>query len=102
MIDYIADIFTNLGASNSGSESVWQKYSTGVDSCAKIYGFCVDFIHSETYKVLGGLNRTGNQEVENENQDEDPTKPKKKKNLRRNRDFGKRYSKHYYHKIRKI
>ena len=63
MIDYIADIFTNLGASNSGSESVWQKYSTGVDSCAKIYGFCVDFIHSETYKVLGGLNRTGNQEV---------------------------------------
>ena len=81
MIDYIADIFTNLGASNSGSESVWQKYSTGVDSCAKIYGFCVDFIHSETYKVLGGLNRTGNQEVENENQDEDPTKPKKKKKI---------------------
>ena len=38
-------------------ESAWQKASASLDATAKIYGFRVDSVHSETFKFLGGLNR---------------------------------------------
>lgn len=44
--------------SNETSEDRWRYYSTVVDACGKVYGFCVDHIHEETYKILGGVART--------------------------------------------
>ena len=38
-------------------ESAWQKASASLDATAKIYGYRVDSVHSETFKFLGGLNR---------------------------------------------
>ncbi len=42
------------------TEMSWFKASAGLDASAKIYGFRVDQVHSETYKVLGGLHRSDN------------------------------------------
>ena len=39
-------------------ESAWQKASASLDATAKIYGFRVDSVHSETFKFLGGLKIT--------------------------------------------
>ena len=84
MIDYLSDIFRNLDKNAQDPETIWQKYSTGVDSCGKIYSYCVDFIHSETFRILGGLNRTGNLELDPNNEhpeeeNENENKPKKKR-----------------------
>ena len=38
-------------------ESSWLRASASLDASAKIYGFRVDQVHTETYKVLGGLAR---------------------------------------------
>jgi condensin complex subunit 2 len=43
---------------NKNEESAWQKASASLDASAKIYGFRVDSVHSETFKFLSGLNRT--------------------------------------------
>ena len=55
-------------------ESAWQKASASLDATAKIYGFRVDSVHSETFKFLGGLNRNKKdlnlKENNNENNDE--------------------------------
>jgi len=55
----------------AAGDNSWKKLSQTLDAGAKIYGFgimiiiiiilCrfrVDSVHNETYKVLGGLNRT--------------------------------------------
>lgn len=56
-------------------DTSWKKLSQTLDAGAKIYGFRVDSVHNETYKVLGGLNRTElNQEEqaqESQRRDED-------------------------------
>ena len=52
-------------------ESAWQKASASLDATAKIYGFRVDSVHSETFKFLGGLNRNKKDE-KNENNGENP------------------------------
>ena len=55
-------------------ESAWQKASASLDATAKIYGFRVDSVHSETFKFLGGLNRNKKdlnlKESNNENNDD--------------------------------
>lgn len=79
MVDFISDLFKSIEQTSSDSESIWQRYSTGIDSCAKIYGFCVDYLHSETYKVLGGLNRTGRTEKPENQDEEEETKHEKSK-----------------------
>lgn len=43
---------------NDNKENTWQKASASLDATARIYGYRVDLVHSETYKFLGGLNRT--------------------------------------------
>ena len=68
-------------------EAAWQKASASLDASAKIYGFRVDSVHSETFKFLGGLNRADNNlnsigEEENEDINEiGEKKNKKNKNL---------------------
>ncbi len=52
---------------NKNEESAWQKASASLDASAKIYGYRVDCVHSDTFKFLGGLNRTENKDEENEN-----------------------------------
>ena len=67
---------------SKNEESSWQKASASLDATAKIYGFRVDSVHSETYKFLGGLNRNkkdsnlkNNDEIQ---EDLDDTKKKEK------------------------
>lgn len=38
---------------------------------AQLYGYCVDFLHGETYKILGGLNRTDDIVAEGHDEEED-------------------------------
>ena len=67
-------------------ESAWQKASASLDANAKIYGYRVDSVHTETFKFLGGLNRNkkelnlkeDNEEEVQEEIIEDNTKKKKK------------------------
>jgi condensin complex subunit 2 len=48
-------------------ESAWHKASASLDASAKIYGYRVDCVHSDTFKFLGGLNRTDNRDLDNDN-----------------------------------
>ncbi|ESO96826.1 hypothetical protein LOTGIDRAFT_231660 [Lottia gigantea] len=52
LIDYMSDLLQKKGLEN------FQVASTTLDASAKIYAGRVDFIHSETYKVLTGLGRS--------------------------------------------
>ena len=66
-------------------ETAWQKASASLDASAKIYGFRVDSVYSETFKFLGGLNRAENlntiEEDNDENTENMEKKNKKNKNL---------------------
>lgn len=78
VIDETGQIFVEI-AKGGKIEAIWQKYSTGVDACGKIYGLCVDSVHSDVLSILQGLNRTGViQEVDEENKQEAKKKSKKK------------------------
>lgn len=74
--DFISNFFKASASTDIVREFVWQRYSSGIDSCAKIYGFCVDFVYSEAFKVLGGVNRS--------NIVEDSEEPEEKKKKRSN------------------
>ncbi len=50
------------------AENGWIEVSQGLDASAKIYGYRVDALHSDTYKIRGGLYRNMK---ENEKEDED-------------------------------
>lgn len=66
------------------SDGAWQMYSTGVESCGKVYGFCVDQIYTETIQVLAGLNRSlGDESKENKESkaDNEVTENKMKKKV---------------------
>ena len=67
-------------------ESAWQKASASLDATAKIYGFRVDSVHTETFKFLGGLNRNKkelNPKEKNEDNQEEIEQTKKKEKLKR-------------------
>ena len=51
---FIESITNMLG---KNEESAWQRASASLDATAKIYGYRVDSVHTETFKFLGGLNR---------------------------------------------
>ncbi|MCQ2819152.1 MAG: hypothetical protein MJ252_17960 [archaeon] len=75
-MDFLQDI-TNIVGSNE--ENAWQKASASLDATAKIYGYRVDSVHTDTYKILGGLNRNELKEEEDENNDGDNPEAKAKK-----------------------
>ncbi|CAD8092268.1 unnamed protein product [Paramecium sonneborni] len=59
----------------------WKHISASLDAGSKIYGFRVDLVHQNTFKVLGGLHRTQipdkqNQDVEQEFEQEQLRKKK--------------------------
>jgi condensin complex subunit 2 len=55
---------------NRKDESSWQKASASLDASAKIYGYRVDSVHSETFKFLGGLSRADFKEEAKEGDEE--------------------------------
>ena len=55
--DFVTQISKQLEKSQRDKESSWLRASASLDASAKIYGFRVDMVHTETYKVLGGLHR---------------------------------------------
>ena len=70
-------------------ETAWQKASASLDATAKIYGYRVDSVHTETFKFLGGLNRNKkDMEVKEDNNEEESKEEvveeiKKKEKVRR-------------------
>ena len=70
-------------------ESAWQKASASLDATAKIYGYRVDSVHTETFKFLGGLNRNKKELNLKEDQEEEKEEEiiedntKKKEKVRR-------------------
>ena len=67
-------------------ESAWQKASASLDATAKIYGYRVDSVHTETFKFLGGLNRNKkdlNAKEENDELGQDNDVSKKKEKVKR-------------------
>ena len=55
--DFINTIAKTIEKTKKDGESSWLRASASLDASAKIYGFRVDSVHTETYKVLGGLSR---------------------------------------------
>ena len=68
-------------------ESAWQRASASLDATAKIYGYRVDSVHTETFKFLGGLNRNKKDMNSKDDNDEegaiDADNTKKKEKIRR-------------------
>lgn len=62
---------------DKNEESSWQKASASLDASAKIYGYRVDSVHSETFKFLGGLSRAeakeGDEDAEGKKERRDKT-----------------------------
>ena len=55
--EFVKSISGMLERSQKDKESSWLRASASLDASAKIYGFRVDQVHTETYKVLSGLHR---------------------------------------------
>jgi len=71
---------------NKNEESAWQKASASLDVSAKVYGYRVDSVHSETFKFLGGLNRNKKEEEVKEGdqgEEKDNEEVKKETKIRR-------------------
>ena len=66
LIDYIDDVLKNDDLNND--ETNFQKASCTLDASVKIYSYRVDSVHQTTFKVLGGLNRTDNNNEIDENE----------------------------------
>ena len=66
-MDFVESI-ANLLSKNE--ESSWQKASASLDVSAKVYGYRVDSVHSDTFRFLGGLNR--NKKDDNQKEEEIP------------------------------
>ena len=58
-VDFIESLSNIL---NKNEESAWQRASASLDVSAKVYGYRVDSVHSETFQFLGGLNRNKKEE----------------------------------------
>jgi len=65
--DYLDNLF---GRIDGDDPEAWQRYSGILDSFSRVYGYCVDYLHSETYKVLGGLTRANVEQPREEEEEE--------------------------------
>ncbi|KAL3509826.1 hypothetical protein ACH5RR_029227 [Cinchona calisaya] len=68
LIDHLCEIIKV--EEENDAETNFQKASCTLEAGVKIYSMRVDSVHSEAYKVLGGINRVG-QENERDNTSED-------------------------------
>jgi condensin complex subunit 2 len=69
LIDYIDEVIENNTDTN---QSNFQIASCTLDASIKIYSCRVDSVHTETYKVLGELNRTDKRETSEKLDSEEP------------------------------
>ena len=76
-VDFIESLSNIL---NKNEEAAWQKASASLDVSAKVYGYRVDSVHSETFQFLGGLNRNKKGEAVKENAEEEKENEEEKKN----------------------
>ena len=77
-VDFIESLSNIL---NKNEESAWQRASASLDVSAKVYGYRVDSVHSETFQFLGGLNRNKKGEAQvKENAEEEKENEEEKKN----------------------
>ncbi|KAK8959320.1 Condensin complex subunit 2 [Platanthera guangdongensis] len=65
LIDHLSEIIQSKSEEDD-AENNFQKASCSLEAGVKIYSLRVDSLHSEAYKVLGGINRAGTEE-NNEN-----------------------------------
>ncbi|XP_059444006.1 condensin complex subunit 2-like [Corylus avellana] len=65
LIDHLSEIIKVEAENNT--QTNFQKASRTLEAGVKIYSVRVDAVHSEAYKVLGGINRAG---IENEQDDD--------------------------------
>lgn len=66
LIDHLSVIIQSKSEDDDDDENNFQKASCSLEAGVKIYSLRVDSLHSEAYKVLGGINRAGTEE-NNEN-----------------------------------
>ncbi|KAL5573400.1 hypothetical protein UlMin_022997 [Ulmus minor] len=59
LIDHLTEIITV--ENDNDTETNFQKASCTLEAGVKIYSLRVDSVHSEAYKVLGGMNRAGHE-----------------------------------------
>ncbi|KAJ6803752.1 condensin complex subunit 2-like isoform X1 [Iris pallida] len=65
LIDHLSEII-KVRSKEDDDETNFQKASCTLEAGVKIYSLRVDSVHSEAYKVLGGINRAGReQDAEN-------------------------------------
>ncbi|KAG0459735.1 hypothetical protein HPP92_022863 [Vanilla planifolia] len=65
LIDHLSEII-QVKTEEDDAETNFQKASCTLEAGVKIYSLRVDSLHSEAYKVLGGINRVGREEeIEN-------------------------------------
>ncbi|XP_004506251.1 condensin complex subunit 2 [Cicer arietinum] len=62
LIDHLTDIIK--AEEENDTETNFQKASCTLEAGVKIYSLRVDSVHSEAYKVLGGMNRAGQEDVQ--------------------------------------
>lgn len=74
---------------NKKEDNSWQKASASLDATAKIYGYRVDSVHTETYKFLGGLSRNEKQDDNNNNDEEGQRQGEEEKRDKDRRAHGK-------------
>eukprot|EP00742_Colponemidia_sp_Colp-10_P008083 GILJ01008725.1.p1 GENE.GILJ01008725.1~~GILJ01008725.1.p1 ORF type:complete len:700 (+),score=180.43 GILJ01008725.1:61-2160(+) len=56
-VRFLDHIDALVAATDDNDETNFQKASCTIEASAKIYGYRVDSVHTEAYKVLGGLSR---------------------------------------------
>ncbi|KAF9610382.1 hypothetical protein IFM89_022137 [Coptis chinensis] len=64
LIDHICEIIRIDTQDDNDVETNFQKASCTLEAGVKIYASRVDSVHSEAYKVLGGINRAGRDDVQ--------------------------------------
>ncbi|KDD76031.1 condensin complex subunit 2 [Helicosporidium sp. ATCC 50920] len=77
-------IKTEAGAETEAEATNFQRASVTLDAGIKIYGYRVDSVHNETYKILGGLGRSSAPEEGTEGCGQEPesTQPQLKQRPR--------------------
>ncbi|XP_030539605.1 condensin complex subunit 2 isoform X2 [Rhodamnia argentea] len=89
LIDHLYEIIKV--EEENDTETNFQKASCTLEAGVKIYSMRVDSVHSEAYKVLGGMNRAG-QENEQDGVVEDPSVDGGQEECRSKRDTDKKIS----------
>ncbi|KAF9608000.1 hypothetical protein IFM89_004881 [Coptis chinensis] len=64
LIDHMCEIIRIDTQDDNDVETNFQKASCTLEAGVKIYASRVDSVHSEAYKVLGGINRAGRDDVQ--------------------------------------